>query len=85
MRTLFMLKLFYFLIIFVAISVLFWLFYEPKEDFNFDYFDNQEGHFFPIIPNLVHYVIFDLVSIDFTTFLSMTSVIKVSKQSLTIY
>lgn len=79
MRMLFMLKLFYFLILFVAISVLYWLFYEPKEDFNFDYFDNQEGHFFPIIPNLVHYVVFDLVSIDFTTFLSMTSVIKIQQ------
>ena len=70
--------MFYCLILFVVISVIFWMYYEPKNDFNFDYFDNQEGHSFPIIPNLVHYVILDIVSIDFTTFLSMTSVIKVT-------
>lgn len=45
----------------------------------FDKFDNESGVNYPIIPNIVHYVIFNNQTIDFVTFLSMVSAIKVNE------
>lgn len=48
----------------------------------FDKFNNETGVDSPIIPNIVHYVIFNTQSIDFVTFVSFVSVIKFQKPEL---
>lgn len=61
----------------LIIGLLIWVSFESNDSFSFDYFDNQEGHSSPVAPNIVHYVIYERVSLDFTLFLSMTSVLKI--------
>ncbi|KAL1124086.1 hypothetical protein AAG570_001856 [Ranatra chinensis] len=45
----------------------------------FEFFDNEIGHTSPIIPNVVHYVLLGNATINFITFLSMVSVIKIQQ------
>lgn len=53
----------------------------PRKHYNdpqmFDKFNNETGMDYAIIPNIVHYVIFNNQTIDFVSFLSIVSAIKV--------
>ncbi|KAK9510264.1 hypothetical protein O3M35_005087 [Rhynocoris fuscipes] len=57
---------------------------KQNDDFSFHNFDNRDGYKEPIIPNIVHYIILGNISINFITFLSMASVLKVHRPE-TIY
>lgn len=58
----------------------------PRKHYNdpqmFDKFNNETGLDYPIIPNIVHYVLFNNQSIDFVTFVSLVSAIKFQKPQL---
>lgn len=49
---------------------------------NFNNFDNRVGYYKKIIPNIVHYIIFDKHLIDFSVYLSIISSLKFQKPSL---
>ncbi|XP_071455847.1 uncharacterized protein [Hetaerina americana] len=57
------------------------IFQDPLADGDilFDGFDNYTGAPFPIIPNLVHFVLFGRNSLDFTTFLCMMAALKIQR------
>ncbi|KAI5705201.1 hypothetical protein M8J75_012939 [Diaphorina citri] len=58
----------------------------PRKHYNdpqmFDKFNNETGMDYAIIPNIVHYVIFNNQTIDFVSFLSIVSAIKFQKPDL---
>ncbi|XP_073987745.1 uncharacterized protein isoform X3 [Rhodnius prolixus] len=71
---------------FLVVIIYFFNHFTPPEQgtFSFENFDNRDGYKEPLIPNIVHYIIFGNISIDFVTFLSLASVLKVHRPE-TIY
>lgn len=67
-------------ILFLLILLLIVISFKQKTDsFSFDSFNNITGSPYKIIPNTVHYVMFGTSSLNFISFLSLVSVMKVSE------
>ncbi|XP_046675634.1 uncharacterized protein LOC124364305 [Homalodisca vitripennis] len=75
------------LFVVILILVLIILYYLQNNDdkFTFDSFNNVTGSPYKIIPNTVHYIIFGSSSLNFISFLSVVSAIKVQQGNIWIH
>ncbi|XP_054284073.1 uncharacterized protein LOC129000983 [Macrosteles quadrilineatus] len=74
-----------FLLIIIIVLIISLSSYRKPKAFSFDSFNNITGVPYKIIPNTVHYVLFGSTSLNFISFLSIISVIKVQQSNVWIH
>lgn len=73
----------YLLFVCVLSLIILWFLSKNKmNQFSLESFDNITGSPFKIVPNTVHYIIFSSSTLNFISFLSLVSAIKVSTINL---